>query len=67
MSGVDIDGRAVRKGAADSVRRWVEEQGGTVLGRARRGGRLDLGAGRHAARRRRGRRAGGVPVPARSA
>jgi K+-transporting ATPase ATPase B chain len=30
MSGVDIDGRAVRKGAADSVRRWVEEQGGSV-------------------------------------
>ncbi len=30
MSGVDIEGRAVRKGAADSVRRWVEEQGGTV-------------------------------------
>jgi K+-transporting ATPase ATPase B chain len=30
MSGVDISGRAVRKGAADSVRRWVEEQGGTV-------------------------------------
>ena len=35
MSGVDMDGRAVRKGAADSVRRWVEEQGGTVLDRAR--------------------------------
>ena len=30
MSGVDIEGRAVRKGAADSVRRWVEEQGGSV-------------------------------------
>jgi K+-transporting ATPase ATPase B chain len=30
MSGVDLGGRAVRKGAADSVRRWVEEQGGTV-------------------------------------
>ncbi len=30
MSGVDIGGRSVRKGAADSVRRWVEEQGGTV-------------------------------------
>ncbi len=30
MSGVDMDGRAVRKGAADSVRRWVEEQGGSV-------------------------------------
>ena len=30
MSGVDMDGRQVRKGAADSVRRWVEEQGGAV-------------------------------------
>ena len=29
MSGLDIDGRHIRKGAADSVRRWVEEQGGT--------------------------------------
>ena len=30
MSGVDMDGKSVRKGAADAVRRWVEEQGGTV-------------------------------------
>jgi K+-transporting ATPase ATPase B chain len=30
MSGVDLDGRSLRKGAADSIRRWVEEQGGTV-------------------------------------
>ena len=30
MSGVDVDGRLVRKGAADSVRRWVDEQGGGV-------------------------------------
>jgi K+-transporting ATPase ATPase B chain len=30
MSGVDIGERVVRKGAADSVRRWVEEQGGAV-------------------------------------
>jgi potassium-transporting ATPase ATP-binding subunit len=30
MSGVDMDGRSVRKGAADAVRRWVEDQGGTV-------------------------------------
>jgi K+-transporting ATPase ATPase B chain len=30
MSGVDVDGRQVRKGAADSVRRWVEEQAGSV-------------------------------------
>jgi K+-transporting ATPase ATPase B chain len=28
MSGVDIEGRSVRKGAADSVKQWVEQQGG---------------------------------------
>ncbi len=28
MSGVDIGGQSVRKGAADSVRKWIEEQGG---------------------------------------
>jgi potassium-transporting ATPase ATP-binding subunit len=30
MSGVDLAGRQIRKGAADSVRKWVEELGGTV-------------------------------------
>jgi K+-transporting ATPase ATPase B chain len=30
MSGIDMDGVYVRKGAADSVRRWVDEQGGLV-------------------------------------
>jgi K+-transporting ATPase ATPase B chain len=30
MSGVDFEDRAVRKGAADSMRRWVEDHGGTV-------------------------------------
>jgi K+-transporting ATPase ATPase B chain len=30
MSGVDLDGRRIRKGAADSVRKWVEAQGGTA-------------------------------------
>ena len=30
MSGFDLRGRQVRKGAADSVRRWVEELGGTA-------------------------------------
>jgi K+-transporting ATPase ATPase B chain len=30
MSGVDLDGRRLRKGAADSIRAWVEEQGGSV-------------------------------------
>jgi K+-transporting ATPase ATPase B chain len=30
MSGLDMGERFVRKGAADSVRRWVEQRGGTV-------------------------------------
>src|SRR5262249_1460313 len=30
MSGVDYDGRHLRKGAADAVKRWVEEHGGRV-------------------------------------
>ncbi|MFF9159976.1 potassium-transporting ATPase subunit KdpB [Streptomyces longwoodensis] len=30
MSGVDVDGRRIRKGAAGSVVSWVQEQGGTV-------------------------------------
>ena len=53
----------VRKGAADSVRRWVEEQGGDVPGELGDAVDCDLGAGRHAARRRRGGR-GGLPRPA---
>jgi len=46
MSGIDWEGRQIRKGAADSVRRWVESQGGSfpedlgyiVDGIAREGG-----------------------------
>jgi K+-transporting ATPase ATPase B chain len=30
MSGLDLDGRRIRKGAADSVKRWTVEQGGTI-------------------------------------
>ncbi|MDX3264802.1 potassium-transporting ATPase subunit KdpB [Streptomyces sp. MI02-2A] len=30
MSGVDVDGRKIRKGASGSVIAWVQEQGGTV-------------------------------------
>jgi K+-transporting ATPase ATPase B chain len=29
MSGVDFDGRSIRKGAADAIRGWIEESGGT--------------------------------------
>jgi potassium-transporting ATPase ATP-binding subunit len=30
MSGLDVDGRQIRKGAAESVKKWVVDQGGTV-------------------------------------
>jgi K+-transporting ATPase ATPase B chain len=30
MSGIEWQGRSIRKGAADAVRRWVEERGGQV-------------------------------------
>ncbi|HVC14430.1 MAG TPA: potassium-transporting ATPase subunit KdpB [Acidimicrobiales bacterium] len=30
MSGLDIDGRQIRKGAAEAIRRWVVDHGGTV-------------------------------------
>ena len=33
MSGVDFDGKQYRKGAADSVKRWVEDQGGKIPAR----------------------------------
>ncbi|WP_327254027.1 potassium-transporting ATPase subunit KdpB [Streptomyces sp. NBC_01244] len=39
MSGVDVDGRKVRKGAANSITAWVGEQGGTVAPDA--GARVD--------------------------
>jgi K+-transporting ATPase ATPase B chain len=32
MSGLDLDGLSVRKGATDSVKRWVTEHGGRVPG-----------------------------------
>ena len=31
MSGVDLGGRQVRKGAADAIRAWVEEKGGRFM------------------------------------
>jgi K+-transporting ATPase ATPase B chain len=32
MSGVDLDGRSIRKGAADAIRRWIEAGGGSPPG-----------------------------------
>ena len=32
MSGLDVDGRQIRKGAAESVKHWTAEQGGAVPG-----------------------------------
>jgi K+-transporting ATPase ATPase B chain len=32
MSGLDMDGRQIRKGAAEAVKRWAAEQGGTIPG-----------------------------------
>jgi len=32
MSGLDFDGRRIRKGAVDAVRTWVTEQGGSASG-----------------------------------
>ena len=50
----------LRKGAADAIKRFVEEQGGRVPARARRRGRQDRPRGRHAARRRPGQLVLGV-------
>ena len=30
MSGIDLNGQTVRKGAAEAVKRWVSEQGGSI-------------------------------------
>jgi K+-transporting ATPase ATPase B chain len=30
MSGLDVDHRQIRKGAGEAIKRWVEEQGGTI-------------------------------------
>ncbi len=37
MSGVDLDGRRIRKGAAEAVETWVKSQGGTLPEEVRRG------------------------------
>ena len=54
MSGVDMPGRSIRKGAADAIRRWVGDRG-RQRARARDTGRRGRAQRRHAARRRRER------------
>ena len=41
LSGVDLNGRQIRKGAAQSIEQFVAEQGGDVPGRSARIGRPD--------------------------
>ncbi len=53
MSGVDFEGHTIRKGAADSVRRWVVEQGGDVPDELETIVDGNRHPGRYAARRRR--------------
>ncbi|MGO4424727.1 HAD-IC family P-type ATPase, partial [Streptomyces sp. MCAF7] len=55
MSGVDVNGRKVRKGATGSVIVWVREQGGTVAQDADQAGQADQIAGRIS-------EAGGTPL-----
>ena len=56
MSGVNLNGREIRKGAADAVVRYVTENGGDGRPRAAIHGGSDCAFGRHAACRRRSAR-----------
>ena len=55
MSGLDMGERQIRKGAGDSVKRWVVEQGGTTPERPRRDRRAGLARRIHSTGRRRRR------------
>ncbi|MEZ0389830.1 MAG: potassium-transporting ATPase subunit KdpB [Verrucomicrobium sp.] len=46
MSGVDLNGRSIRKGAAESVRRYVEDKGGVYPGEVERAVEAASRAGR---------------------
>ncbi len=51
MSGVNMNGTLIRKGAADAVKTFIAEQGGSAPARARPDRPGSRRAGRHAARR----------------
>ena len=57
MSGCDLDGRVIRKGAVDAIAQARGVARGQRPAGGRAGGRLDREVGRHAARRLRRRRA----------
>ncbi len=59
ISGVNCDGRHIRKGAADAIDAYVRQRGGVFPQRSRPPGRADRQAGRHAAGRGRGAQAAG--------
>ncbi len=61
MSGVDVDGRQLRKGAASSVADWVRAHGGDVPSRTRADRRRHLGRRRDPAGGRAGRRRRRLP------
>ena len=63
MSGVNLDGRQIRKGAADAIEAYVREQGGQFPAAVRQRVETIATRGRHAAGRRR-RRAGARRDPA---
>ena len=52
MSGVNVAGRQLRKGATDAIGRWVAEAGGSVPPETEPGRRVHRPPGRHAAGRR---------------
>ena len=60
MSGVDFDGRVIRKGAADAIERYLQAAGRGGRARAAGHGRAHRAQRRHAAGRGRERRALGV-------
>ena len=63
MSGVDFDGRQIRKGASDAIEKFVATHGGSVAPELRGHGAADRPLGRHAARRRRSASCAGCDSP----
>ena len=47
MSGLNVDGRQIRKGAAEAVRQWVIDQGGNLPRASRRSSTASPGRARH--------------------